>query len=59
MTDPTRASRLRHLGDYLGLLLVLAALVVYFNHRSQYFLTQSTFVSIANGIPDLLVIATG
>lgn len=59
MTAPARASRLRHLGDYLGLLLVLAALLAYFHWRSQYFLTGSTLVSIANGIPDLLVVAVG
>jgi ribose transport system permease protein len=43
----------------LGLPLVLAALIVGFGLSSEYFLTQDTFVSIANDIPALLVMAVG
>jgi ribose transport system permease protein len=54
-----RRPRLRAAADYLGLLLVLAALVALFGWRSRYFLSAATFASIANGIPDLLVVSVG
>ena len=54
-----RRPRLRAFADYLGLLLVLAALVALFGWRSRYFLSAATFASIANGIPDLLVVSVG
>ncbi len=45
--------------DYLGMALVLAALVVAFGLTTQHFLTLTTFRTIANQIPDAVVVATG
>ena len=45
--------------DYGVLLLVLAGMVAVFSFRSENFFQQSTFVSIANQIPDLTFIAVG
>jgi len=47
------------LADYLGLGLVLAALVVFFAAKTDYFFTLTTFRTIANQIPDAVIIATG
>lgn len=44
---------------YLGLLLVLLALVAFFSLRSEYFWSKDTFVTIANDIPGLAVMAVG
>jgi ribose transport system permease protein len=58
MTD--RASTLRGwVAEYLGLALVLVALVVFFGLTTDYFLTLTTFRTIANQIPDILIVATG
>jgi ribose transport system permease protein len=46
-------------GDYAGMALVLVALVAFFGLTTDYFLTVTTFQTIANQIPDALVIATG
>ncbi len=55
-----RAGRLRgYAGDYVGMALVLAALVAVFGLTTDYFLTLTTFQTIANQIPDALVIAVG
>jgi ribose transport system permease protein len=43
----------------LGLPLALLALVIGFGVSSEYFLTRETFLSIANDIPTLLVMAVG
>jgi ribose transport system permease protein len=43
----------------LGLPLALAALIIGFGLSSEYFLTQDTFIAIANEIPALLVMAVG
>ena len=45
--------------QYVALLCVLLALVAIFGSQSQNFLTQRTFVSIANQIPDLTFVAVG
>jgi ribose transport system permease protein len=45
--------------EYLGLLLVLLALVVLFGSLSDRFLTPRTFTTVANQIPDLAVVAVG
>lgn len=45
--------------EYLGLLLVLLALVVLFGSLSDRFLTLRTFSTVANQVPDLAVIAVG
>lgn len=43
----------------LGLPLALLALVAGFSLTSEYFFTQETFLSIANDVPTLLVMAVG
>ena len=45
--------------EYVGLLGVLAMLVVVFGLGSKNFLQLSTFISIANQIPDLILVAVG
>lgn len=49
----------RHLLNYLGLAAVLALLVLFFGSQSEHFLTRGNFVSLANQIPDALLIALG
>lgn len=53
------ASLRRILADYLGLALVLAALIAIFGATTQHFFTLGTFRTIANQIPVLLIIAVG
>jgi ribose transport system permease protein len=54
------AGRLRgYAGDYVGMVLVLAGLIAFFGLTTDYFLTVTTFQTIANQIPDALVIAVG
>lgn len=45
--------------DYIGMLLVLVVLVALFSMLSDHFLQTSTFLTIANQIPDLMVISVG
>lgn len=45
--------------DYLGLLVVLAALFVVFGTLSDRFFTLRTFATVANQVPDLAVVAVG
>ncbi|WP_321934817.1 ABC transporter permease [Paraburkholderia sp. J8-2] len=45
--------------NYLGLALALIAMVVLFSLLSSHFLTYDTFSTIANQIPDLVVMAVG
>jgi ribose transport system permease protein len=52
-------ARWRGLADYLGLLAVLAGLVLLFGLQSRSFFSGRTFSAIANGTPDLLVVAVG
>eukprot|EP01035_Chromulina_nebulosa_P051665 gene51665-70399_t len=47
------------LGTYLGLTVVLVGMIALFGSLSEYFLTRETFVSIANEIPALAVMAVG
>ena len=49
----------RALADYLGLGLVLVALVIFFTLKTEYFFTRITFQTIANQIPDAVIIAVG
>ncbi len=49
----------RALADYLGLAVALAALIVFFSLTTEYFFTFTTFRTIANQIPDAVIIATG
>lgn len=44
---------------YLGLLVVLLGLIAFFSLKSEYFWSQDTFVTIANDIPGLAVMAVG
>ena len=55
----TRRQAMKLGSDYGVLLLVLAGMVAVFSFRSENFFQQSTFVSIANQIPDLTFIAVG
>lgn len=50
---------LRSLLDYLGLVLVLVFLVALFGFTTEYFFSWTTFRTIANQIPDALILATG
>lgn len=46
-------------GTYLGLLVVLLGMVALFSSLSEYFWSKETFVTIANEIPALAVMAVG
>ena len=47
------------LGTYLGLIAVLAGMVALFSSLSEYFWSAETFITIANEIPALAVMAVG
>ncbi|MCQ9423281.1 ABC transporter permease [Pseudomonas sp. LJDD11] len=47
------------LGTYLGLAGALLAMVVLFSLLSEHFLSYQTFSTLANQIPDLMVLAVG
>jgi ribose transport system permease protein len=47
------------LGTYLGLAIVLAGMVALFSWLSEYFWSAETFITIANEIPALAVMAVG
>lgn len=47
------------LGTYIGLAVVLIAMITLFSVLSEYFLTYETFVTIANEIPALAAMAVG
>src|ERR1700744_497833 len=47
------------LNSYLGLAGALIAMIVLFSVLSSHFLTYDTFITIANQIPDLVVMAVG
>ena len=49
----------RLLGDYAGMAAVLAALIVFFALKTEFFLTRDTFLAIANQVPAAVVIAVG
>ncbi len=49
----------RAIADYLGMLGVLLALIVFFSLTAPNFLTVRTFQTIANQAPDAIVIAVG
>lgn len=57
---PGFASSLRGtLGSYAALLAALAMMVALFSYLSQYFFSASTFITIANDIPAIVVTAVG
>jgi ribose transport system permease protein len=45
--------------DYLGLFLALVGLIVFFGLSTEHFFTTTTFLTIANQIPDATVLAVG
>jgi ribose transport system permease protein len=47
------------LADYVGLALVLLLLIAFFGSQTSHFLTFTTFRTIANQIPDAVIIAVG
>jgi ribose transport system permease protein len=51
--------RFAFLGDYVGLVLVLVLLVLFFGSITDHFLSLVNFRTIANQIPDAVIIATG
>ena len=55
----TSARLYRTLADYLGLGMVLIAMIAFFALKTDYFFTLTTFRTIANQIPDAVIIATG
>lgn len=46
-------------GDYLGMVVVLGALILFFSFYTEHFLTLTAFRTIANQIPDAIIIAVG
>lgn len=57
---PSSASVWRsQLGTYLGLMAVLSGMVALFSSLSEYFWIAETFITIANEIPALAVMAVG
>lgn len=64
MTTPTvsaatRSGTRQGLGTYVGLAGALLAMVVLFASLSSHFLSYATFTTLANQIPDLMVLAVG
>lgn len=49
----------RSLAEYLGLVAVLAVLVIVFGLSTDHFFSLTTFRTIANQIPDLVIVAAG
>ena len=62
MTNPSVTSAKRSgqgLGTYLGLAGALLAMIVLFSSLSSHFLSYATFTTLANQIPDLMVLSVG
>jgi ribose transport system permease protein len=47
------------LADYLGMVIVLAGMILVFSLLTSHFFSLTTFRTIANQIPDAIIIATG
>ncbi|MGC9054396.1 MAG: ABC transporter permease [Candidatus Hydrogenedens sp.] len=45
--------------EQIGLLVALLFLIIFFSIKSQYFFTYSTFITIVNQIPHILLLSTG
>ncbi|MGI4855419.1 MAG: ABC transporter permease [Janthinobacterium lividum] len=56
---PVNAGTRMGLNSYLGLAGALLAMIILFSTLSSHFLTYDTFITIANQIPDLVVMAVG
>ena len=54
-----RTASWRGLSSYLGLIGALLAMIVLFSFLSDHFLSLNTFSTIANQIPDLMVMSVG
>lgn len=54
-----RASWRGLIAEYLGLAVALGAMTLVFGLRSERFFSQATFVTIANQIPEALLVAVG
>jgi len=60
MSTPVKPSKSKALyRAYLGLVAALAAMIVLFSCLSEHFLTLKTFSTIANEIPDLVLMSVG
>lgn len=65
MTTPSvtpatkRSGTHQGLGTYLGLAGALLAMIVLFSSLSSHFLSYATFTTLANQIPDLMVLSVG
>jgi len=49
----------RLLADYVGLAAVLVVLILFFGFQTQHFFSATTFRTIANQIPDAVILAVG
>ncbi|WP_277372418.1 ABC transporter permease [Pseudomonas sp. AA-38] len=58
-TASKRSGTHQGLGTYLGLAGALLAMIVLFSTLSSHFLSYATFTTLANQIPDLMVLAVG
>ena len=58
-TPARRSGTYFGLGTYLGLAGALLAMIVLFSFLSSHFLSYATFSTLANQIPDLMVLAVG
>lgn len=58
-TVSKRSGTHQGLGTYLGLAGALLAMIVLFSSLSSHFLSYATFTTLANQIPDLMVLAVG
>lgn len=54
-----RTSIINFIREQVGLLIALLFLIVFFAFKSQYFFTYSTFITVINQIPHILLLATG
>ncbi|PVZ19715.1 MULTISPECIES: ABC transporter permease [unclassified Pseudomonas] len=59
VSPATRSGTRQGLGTYVGLAGALLAMVVLFASLSSHFLSYATFTTLANQIPDLMVLAVG
>lgn len=58
-TKETPYTSLKELNSYIGLIGALLAMIVLFSCLSTHFLSMNTFSTIANQIPDLIVMSVG
>ncbi len=51
--------RLGSATEFLGLVAVLILLVAFFSYRTEHFFSHRTFITIANQVPDAVLVAVG